>query len=298
VHRREFVEAAVAATIVPAMSQPEPLHRATIPATGERIARVGLGTWQTFDVGADRARRARLGETLRVFEASGASVIDTSPMYGSSESVLGDLLAEVRIRDKVFLATKVWTQGEAAGVSQMTDSLRKLRVDRLDLIQIHNLVDWRTHLKTLRAWKERGTTRLVGITHYQASAASEVLAILRAEPVDVLQFNLSLDEPDAAERVLGICAERGVAFIANRPFGGGGSLVRARGRPLPGWAPEYDIHSWAQFLLKWVLAHPEVTCAIPGTGNPQHLADNLGAARGRLPDQAGRVRMQRFWRDL
>ena len=165
-------------------------------------------------------------------------------------------------------------------------------------MQIHNLLDWQAHLRTLRAWKEQGRIRYIGITHYQASAHDQVMRVLRDEPLDFLQLNLSLDEPEASSRVLALCAERRVAFIANRPFGGGGAFARTRGKPLPPWAAEYDIGSWAQFLLKWVLSHEEVTVAIPGTGDPRHMADNLGAARGRLPDAAGRRRMAEVWRGL
>jgi len=303
VHRRDFVKGvglALAGWPLPrAMSASQTaLAEATIPASGERIARVGLGTWQTFDVGSDRARRADLLQALRVFAASGARLVDTSPMYGSAEAVLGDLFDASGLRDRLFVATKVWTTGERSGVQEMESSATKLRSPRLDLIQIHNLVDWRTHLRTLRRWKEQGKVRYLGISHYQAGAHDQVAAIVEREPLDFVQLNLSLDEPEAARRMLGLCAARQVAFIANRPFGGGDALRRVHGKPLPPWAADYDIQSWAQFLLKWVLSFPEVTCAIPGTGNPRHLADNLGAARGRLPDQTGRDRMARLWREL
>lgn len=275
-----------------------PLLDAVIPSSGERIPRIGLGTWRGFDVGADAAARAELAAALQVFAASGARMIDTSPMYQSSESVLGDLMSAARLRDRVFLATKVWTSGREAGIRQMRESLAKLRSDRVELMQIHNLLDWRTHLRTLRAWKDEGRVRYIGITHYQASAHASIARILRDEPVDFLQLNLSLDEPEAAPEILSLCAGRGVAFIANRPFGGGGAFGRTRGKPLPPWAADYDIASWAQFLLKWVFSHEEVTVAIPGTSDPGHMADNLGAGRGRLPDSRARARMAEFWRSL
>jgi diketogulonate reductase-like aldo/keto reductase len=202
------------------------------------------------------------------------------------------------MRERVFLATKVWISGRDAGVRQMQDSLAKLHSGRVELMQIHNLLDWRTHLRTLRSWKEEGRIRYIGITHYQASAHGEIARILRDEPVDFLQLNLSLDEPEAAPEMLALCAERGVAFIANRPFGGGGAFSRVRGKALPSWASDYDIASWAQFLLKWVLSHEAVTVAIPGTSDPRHMADNLGAGRGRLPDARGRTRMAELWRSL
>ncbi|MFN0177161.1 MAG: aldo/keto reductase [Gemmatimonadales bacterium] len=301
--RRDFLHLSAAATLAglprPGGQDTAMLATAPIPSTGERIPRIGLGTWQTFDVapGAANAaaRRRDLTETLRVFVESGATVIDSSPMYGASEQVVGDLLTAANARGRCFLATKVWTSGERRGVEQMEASIGKLRAGRLDLMQIHNLVDWRTHLKTLRAWKDAGRIRYLGITHYQASAISDVAAIVRAERLDFVQLNLSLEEPQAATDFLQLCADRGVAFIANRPFGGGGAFGRVRGKALPPWAGEYGIDGWAQFFLKWVLSHPQVTCAIPGTGNPRHLTDNLGAARGRQLDAEGRAGAQRFW---
>lgn len=303
-HRRQFLTEtthAMAALAVGGSLQGQsndPLLVATIPSTGERIPRIGLGTWQTFDVGTDARRRADLAETLRVFTAAGARVVDSSPMYGTSEAVAGDLVEAARLRERLWLATKVWTTGARAGEQQMNTSLQRLRSPRIELMQVHNLVDWRTHLRTLRAWKERGTIRYVGVTHYTASSHDEVERVLRSEPVDFVQLNLSLDEPEAADRMLPLCADRGVAFITNRPFGGGASFRRALGKPLPGWAAELGVTSWAQFMLKWVLSFDAVTCAIPGTGNPRHMADNLGGARGRLPDAAMRQRMAQAWRGL
>jgi diketogulonate reductase-like aldo/keto reductase len=275
-----------------------PLLESPIPSTGERLQRIGLGTWRGFDVGGNVTARAELAQALQVLVAAGARLIDTSPMYQSSEVVLGDLMAASRLRERIFLATKVWTSGRNEGIRQMQDSMSRLRSERVDLMQIHNLLDWQTQLRTLRAWKDQERIRYIGITHYQASAHESVIRILRAEPLDFLQLNLSLDEPEAAARVLAVCAERGVAFIANRPFGGGGAFGRTRGKALPPWAAEHDIASWAQFLLKWVLSHEEVTAAIPGTSDPRHMADNLGAARGRLPDTAARRRMAELWRTL
>ena len=301
--RRELLELGSAAAVWAAVRRPvtgqasAPLQRAAIPSSGEQVVRVGLGTWQTFDVGADAARRRDLAETLRVFVEAGANLVDTSPMYGSSESVLGDLVAQAKIREKLFVATKVWTTGERAGIEQMEASAAKLKSPKLDLIQIHNLVDWRTHLATLRKWKDQGRIRYLGITHYQAGAIDQVSEIVRREPLDFVQMNLSLAEPEAETALLRLCADRKVAFIANRPFGGGNALSALRGKPLPPWAGELAIGSWAQLLLKWVLSHPEVTCAIPGTGNPRHLADNLAAARGPALDPAGRERLARAWRE-
>ncbi|HEY0945712.1 MAG TPA: aldo/keto reductase [Opitutaceae bacterium] len=275
-----------------------PLLRAPWPAGKQTVARIGLGTWQVFDVGSSREERAPLAAVLHTLAEAGGDIVDTSPMYAPAEAVLGELAAETGLRARLFFATKVWTRGEAGGVAQMEESLRKLRTDHVELMQVHNLVDWRTQLRTLRRWKDEGRVGAIGVTHYLESAYDDVERIVRTEPIDCVQLPLSLMEPEAARRVLGACAERAVAFIANRPFGGGGSFRRVRGTPLPSWTAEYGIGSWAQFFLKWILSHPEVTCAIPGTGNPRHMTDNLGAARGRLPDAAGRKRMADFWRSV
>ena len=219
-------------------------------------------------------------------------------MYGSSEQVLGDVLRATSLRDRAFVATKVWTQGERAGVQQMEDSMAKLNVKSVELMQVHNLVDWQLHLRTLRGWKERGLVKYIGISHYQESAHDAVLRILNSESLDFLQLNLSIVEPASATAVLATCARRGVAFIANRPFGGGGAFARVRSTPLPPIAAEVGAASWAQFMLKWLLSHDEVTCAIPGTGNPRHVLDNLGAARGPLVTPRQRDQMRAAWGNL
>jgi diketogulonate reductase-like aldo/keto reductase len=252
---------------------------------------VGLGTWRVFDVGRSPAERAPLKDVLKSLVELGGRVVDSSPMYGAAESVVGDLAAELGITDKLFLATKVWTSGRDAAVAQMEHSLRRMRAPRLDLIQIHNLLDWRTHLKTLREWKAAGRIRYLGITHYTASAYDELERVLRAEPLDFVQVNYSLGEREAERRILPLARDRGVAVLANRPFAEGGLFRRVRAQPVPPWAAEFDCESWAQFFLKWILAHPAVTCAIPGTSRPLHLVDNLRAAAGRLPDPSMRDRM-------
>ena len=267
---------------------------ATIPSSGERVPRLGLGTWSVFDVGADAARRATLARVLEAFRATGGRVIDTSPMYGTAEQVLGDLIAE-HPAPTPWLATKVWTTGEAAGVAQVERSFALLRVTRLDLVQIHNLLEWKAHLRTLRRLKDDGRIRYLGITHYQAAAIDDVARIVRTEPLDFVQMNLSLAEPAAARSLLGLCAERGVAFIANRPFGGGKALRTALVRPLPAWCAEVGIASWAHYMLAWVLAHPEVTIAIPATGNPAHLAEFLAAASDEAPRVDAR-RLEAGWK--
>ncbi len=262
-----------------------------IPADGEMLPAVGVGTWQTFDVGTGAAERDPLREVLRRFVALGGRVVDSSPMYGQAETVVGDLAAELGLQASLFVATKVWTQGREAGLAQMERSLKRLRVARLDLMQVHNLVDWQTHLKTLRDWKASGRVRYVGVTHYTASAYGEVERVMRGERLDFVQLNYSLGEREAEERLLPLAQDRGTAVIVNRPYAEGALFRRVRGRQLPPWAAELDCQSWGQFFLKWILAHPAVTCAIPGTAKPEHLGANMGAGTGPLPDPATRARM-------
>jgi len=275
----------------PAMSAPAPLITRLIPSTGERLPVIGLGTWQTFDVGGDAQARGPLRGVLSAMAEDGAKLIDSSPMYGSSESVVGELVAALGLRPQLFLATKVWTSGRDEGIRQMEQSFRRLRIEQLDLMQIHNLLDAATHTRTLEDWKQAGRVRYIGITHYTSSAYRDVERWLKRGNYDFLQINYSLDEPEAAERLLPLAQEKNAAVIVNRPFGKGSMFRRTRGKPLPGWARELGIASWAQYFLKWIIAHPAVTCAIPGTSNPRHMVDNLGAARGALPDAAMRVRM-------
>ncbi len=287
------VPAALATTQT--MSAPDtPLTR-RIPASGERLPVVGVGTWQTFDVGDDAAARAPLRDVLAQFAQGGGKLIDSSPMYGTSESVAGDLVAELGLRERLFIATKVWTSGRAEGIRQMEDSFRRLRVARMDLMQIHNLLDAATHTRTLEQWKSEGRVRYIGITHYTASAYAEVERWLRRGGYDFLQINYSLAERDAERRLLPLAQEMKVAVIANRPFAGAGAFRRVLGKPLPPWAQELGIASWAQYFLKWIIGHPAITCAIPGTGKPAHLKDNLGAAHGKLPDAAMRNRMVQYF---
>ena len=213
-------------------------------------------------------------------------MIDSSPMYGAAEGVVGDLLAAAGTRDKAFLATKVWTSGRDAGIAQMRKSMALLRTDRIDLMQIHNLLDWRAHLPTLQAWKTEGRIRYLGITHYTDSAHDELERVMRAHTWDFVQLDYALDDRAVERRLLPLAAERGIAVIVNQPFGGGGLLRRLLPRPLPAWAAEFGATSWAQVLLKFVLAHPAVTCVIPGTGKPQHMRDNVQAGHGPYPDAA------------
>jgi diketogulonate reductase-like aldo/keto reductase len=264
-----------------------------IPVTGETLPAIGLGTWQVFDVAGDAGALAQARETLEAFVARGGRVIDSSPMYGSAESVTGELAAGLGATAPLFVATKVWTSGREAGIRQMEASMRKLRVGRLDLMQVHNLVDVDTHLDTLREWKASGRVRYVGITHYHAGAHAELERCLARHQVDFVQVNYSLAEPEADRRLLPAAAARGVAVIANRPFAAGAMFRSVRGRAVPGWARDIGCSGWAQVYLKWILSHPAVTCAIPATRSPAHLLDNLAASSGPLPDASMRRRIAR-----
>jgi len=270
---------------------PQQMLQRAIPSSGEKISVIGLGSWQVFDVGPDAAQRQPLEEVLSRFVALGGRVVDSSPMYGRAEHVIGDIATKLSLQASLFLATKVWTTGRDQGIASMERSLAKLQTKKIDLMQVHNLVDARTHLATLRDWKEQGRTRYIGITHYNSSAYSEVAKLVRTEKVDFLQINYSLGEREAEKEILPLAQERGVAVLINRPFGGGDLFSRVRQKPLPDWAAEFDCRSWAQFILKWIIAHPAVTCAIPATGNVRHLEDNMQAGLGHLPDEEFRSRM-------
>lgn len=266
-----------------------------IPSTGEALPVIGVGTWQTFDVGSDAAARAPLAEVLKQMTQAGRGVVDSSPMYGSSETVAGDLIAELGLRDKLFIATKVWTRGRDEGMRQMQTSFQRLQVERLDLMQIHNLTDVETHTKTLLEMKKRQQIRYLGITHYASSAYAEVERLLKTKQYDFLQINYSLGERESAHKLLPLAKDLGVAVIANRPFAEGALFRKTKNTPLPPWAADLGIASWAQYFLKWIVSHPAVTCAIPGTGNPKHMQDNLGAGVGRLPSAQQRKQMAAYF---
>lgn len=262
-----------------------------IPSTGEVIPVIGLGTWQKFDAGDSPNERQLLKDVLTRFVQLGGKVIDSSPMYGRAESVIGNLTSELHLRDSLFLATKVWIHGKQAGIESMERSLARLQTKRLDLMQVHNLVDVDTQLATMRAWKEQGRICYLGITHYVDSAFPEVEKILRREKLDFLQINYSIIDRAADERLLPLARERGVAVLINRPFASGDLFARVRSKRLPEWVAEFDCQSWAQFFLKWILSLSVVTCVIPATNNLQHLEDNMQSGIGRLPDAKMRQRM-------
>lgn len=298
--RRNFLHHSLALSglaMMPSLANAATPASRVIPADGRRLAVVGLGTWQTFDVGTDAAARDNLRRLLSRFVELGGELIDSSPMYGSSESVVGDLAGARKLRDRLFLATKVWTSGRDAGIAQMEESLRRLKSPRIELMQIHNLKDWKLHLPVLRAWKAEGRIRHIGITHYSPGAYAEIEDILRTEPLDFLQINYSLAEQESARRLLPLAVARGVAVIANRPFAEGALFGRVKDRTLPAAAADHGCRSWAQLFLRWILAHPAVTCAIPASNRIEHLEDNMAAGMGALPgfeEQKALARMAGF----
>ncbi len=269
-----------------------------IPSTGEAMPVIGLGTYQTFDVGRDPKVRAVLGEVLRRFMDAGGTMIDSSPMYGKAETVCGDVLAETGLQSRAFIATKVWTSGRRRGMAQMRESMEKLRCDVIDLMQIHNLVDWQTQFATLRRWRDEGLIRYLGITHYTTGAFHKLEEVMAREAVDFVQLPYSIALRDAEDRILSVASDRGVGVIVNRPYDGGGLFGAVRGRPLPQWAAEFDCTGWGQFFLKYILGHPAVTCVIPATGKIDHLCELVAAGEGRQPDASQRARMAALIEDL
>lgn len=296
-NRRDVLRALAAASVAAGLRRfsaraetPTMLTR-PIPSSREPLPVVGLGTYDVFNVGASEADRKPIAAVLRAFDEAGARVVDSSPMYDRAESVLGEVAAKLGVRERLFVATKVWTEGRESGIAQMNESFRRLGGKTIDLMQIHNLVDWKTHLATLREWKAAGRIRYIGITHYRDDAHAALEAVLTAETVDFVQLNYSIASRAAERRLLPLAAERGVAVLVNRPFRDGDLFAKMRGKPLPAWAADAGCASWAQIFLKYVLAHPAVTCAIPATNKVEHLLDNLGAGRAPLPDAALRARM-------
>lgn len=269
-----------------------------IPKSGEALPVVGLGTWQTFDVGSAVEKRKLLTEVLTQLYDFGGSVIDSSPMYGSSEKVVGDLTDQLNFQNQLFYATKVWTSGKQAGIRQMDSSFNKMGVKRMDLMQIHNLVDWKTHVKTLKDWKAQGKIRYWGITHYVNSSHESLERIIAAERPDFVQFNYSIRSRHAEKSLFKTIEKYRIASLINQPYEGGSLFRAVRGKELPAWTKEWDIHSWGQFFLKFILSNPLVGCVIPGTSKPHHMIDNMGAGLGRIPNRETREKMASYIKSL
>jgi len=263
----------------------------TIPSTGERLSVIGVGTSRTFDVNSTTAAQSPLVEVMQAFFDNGGQLIDSSPMYGTAEAVTGTLLERINNKQKLFTATKVWTNGKQQGINQMERSMDRLGVDQIDLMQIHNLRDWQTHINTLVDWKARGKIRYIGITTSHGRYHDELEEILQQLPLDFVQFSYNILDRDAEQRLLPIASERGIATLINRPFQRGSLFRKVRGQALPDWVSEFDCASWGQFFLKFIAAHPAVTCIIPATSKFKHMVDNMAAGHGRLPDEPTRRRM-------
>ena len=272
-------------------SPQDKMGQRTISISGEKLPMVGLGTWQAFDIGDSRQELEIRKQVLAEMYRLGGTVIDSSPMYGTSEAVVGRVAEQLPSKDDFFYATKVWTSGKQAGIDQMNASFIKMQRKTMDLMQIHNLIDWETHVRTLRAWKEEGKIRYWGLTHYVDSSHPTLEAIIKSDKPDFVQFNYSIRSRNAEKSLFDTCQKYGTAVIINRPFGGGGLFSKVKGKALPDWASAYDISSWGQYFLKFILSNEQVTCVIPGTSSLKHLRDNMGAGIGALPDSAGRKKM-------
>lgn len=292
--RRGLLKAACAGALaLPALPRnlsalPNAVIKRTIPGNGEALAVMGIGTYDTF---SHAAPRQQLGAVLQAFFDHGGQLIDSSPMYGPAEGLVGELLKTTTNASALFAATKVWTDGREAGIRQMAESMRLMGVERMDLMQVHNLRDWKTHLKTLKEMKEQGQIRHLGITTSHGRFHEELEAIMKKEPLDFVQLSYSIASRGAEDRLLPLAADRGIATLINRPYQGGGLFRRVKGKPLPAWAGEIDCATWGQFFLKFIVGHPAVTCVIPATSKIKHLVDNMTGGKGRAPNAAMRQRM-------
>ncbi len=275
-----------------------PIRKRPIPASGERIPVIGMGSWITFNVGDNVSLRNQRVKVLQAFFDRGGGLIDSSPMYGSSEEVIGYCLKRIANADALFSATKVWTLSRLLGERQMNDSFKLWGVNRFHLMQVHNLVDWEAHLETLKEWKSQGRVRYIGITTSHGSRHEEFARVMATQPIDFVQFTYNVVDREAERRLLPLAAERGLAVIVNRPFRRGALFDRFERHPLPAWAGEFDCANWAQFFLKFIISHPAVTCAIPATSRVDHMLENMGAAYGPLPDGDMRTRMIRHVESL
>jgi len=302
VDRRFLLKTALAAASLPALSafaatKPAAITRA-IPSSGEQLPVMGMGSMGTFDVSGTPEELARLTEVLQAFFDKGGALVDSSPMYGNAEAMLGEVLQHVGNKDALFTATKVWTEGKQQGIDEMYRSMGRLRVTTIDLMQIHNLKDWRTHIETLRDWKASGKIRYIGVTTSHGRRHDELIEAMHEVDFDFVQFTYNIADREAEKRLLPLARDRGAATLINLPFGRASLFDKVRGKELPDWAADFDCTSWAQYFLKFCLGHPAVTCLIPATSKPQHMVDNMGAGFGRLPDEAMRQRMIRYMESL
>ena len=302
--RRQFIHgmcmmsAGMALMPMTAFGQNRKLMTRAIPSSGERLPVIGMGTSRTFDVGADAGARSKLQAVLQAFFDGGGTLIDSSPMYGNAESVVGDLLKNVRNKDALFAATKVWTYGKQAGIDQMQRSMRRMGVAVMDLMQIHNLRDWKVHLPTLRQWKAEGKIRYIGITTSHGRSHDELEQIMRSETLDFVQFTYNIGNRAVEESLLPLAADRGIATLINRPYQRGALFKKVKGQSLPEWSKEFDCQSWGNFFLKYILSHPAVTCIIPATSKVHHMQDNMAGGFGKVPDQKMRQRMLGYMESL
>ncbi len=298
--RRQFLQSSGAAALMYGLA-PSPVGamepgviKKMIPSSGEQLSVIGLGTSRTFDVDSSNAAQSPLVAVMQAFFDQGGQLIDSSPMYGSAEAVTGSLLQTVTNKSGLFTATKVWTNGKNEGIRQMQQSLQRLGVDQIDLMQIHNLRDWRTHIDTLQDWKAQGKIRYLGITTSHGRYHAELETILQQQELDFVQFSYNIEDRSVEQRLLPLARERGIATLINRPYQRGSLFRQVRGKPLPDWAADIDCASWGQFFLKFIAAHPAVTCIIPATSKLKHMVDNMAAGYGRLPDESMRQRMIKY----
>jgi diketogulonate reductase-like aldo/keto reductase len=304
IKRREAIKligcAAATSLITPSLYaiNSNTIMKRTIPSSGEKLPVIGLGTWQTFDVGNNKEKREPLLDVLKTMKRLGGAMIDSSPMYASSETVVGDLTQELGIENSFFYATKVWTEGKNNGVSQMNASFNKMQRKTMDLMQIHNLVDWQTHIKTLRDWKEEGKIRYFGFTHYTNSSHDTLAKLIKQERPDFVQFNYSINERNAEQQLLNVAKDNGTAVIINRPYDGGNLFRSVKGKEIPVWCKDLDINSWGQYFLKYIISHKAVNCVIPGTSKAKHAEDNMKAGYGILPNNKERLQMLNYLKAL
>ncbi len=302
IHRRSMLKAGIglgAAMLLPEkglFAQAQPLIQKKIPSSGEAIPIIGIGTARRYEEIKNDVEKAPLRETIRQFQALGGKVIDTSPSYGAAEAVVGELVDGLKVRNSLFLATKVSLRkvGREGGIAQIEESFKRLRTDKIDLIAVHNLRDTETQLRTLRDLKQAGRIRYVGTTTSFDRQYGELEQVMKKESLDFIQVDYALDNRNAGERIIPLAGDRGMAVMINLPFGRGRLFSAVQGKKLPEWAGEFECKSWAQFFLKYIVSHPAITCAVPGMAKPEYVVDNLGAARGRLPDGATRRKMEQF----